>query len=189
MVLIAWKHDSRLVQGIPSGDLCLRIVGTARDGQVVRLAAPKCTIGSARGCTLRLHAAGVRPVHCVILRGVRGTVARCWSGGTRLNGRSFVDAPLVAGDRLAIGPIELEVLSSTAADAARDEPRARAMICESSPPQSRRPDDQRARVDRQRVRKLIAAVRGLQAENARLRERAELDNEASPNQAKPANLK
>jgi hypothetical protein len=122
MVPIAWKRDSRLVQGIPSGDLCLRIVGTARDGQIVRLAAPKCTIGSARGCTLRLLASGVRPVQCVILRGVRGTVARSWSGGTRLNGRGFVDAPLVAGDRLAIGPIELDVLSSTAVDAAHDEP-------------------------------------------------------------------
>jgi len=189
MVPIAWKRDARLVQGTPSGDLCLRIVGTARDGQMVRLAAPKCTIGSARGCTLRLHAAGVRPVQCVILRGARGTVARSWSGGTRLNGRSFVDAPLVAGDRLTIGPIELEVLSSTAADAARDVPCARAMICESNPPQSRRPDDQRARVERQRVRRLIAAMRDLQAENARLRARVELDGEASPNQAKPANSK
>jgi hypothetical protein len=116
-------------------------------------------------------------------------VARSWSGGTRLNGRCFVDAPLVAGDRLAIGPIELEVLSSTAADAARDEPHARAMNRESSPRQSRRPGGQRARVERQRVRRLIAAVRDLQAENARLRERVALDNEASPNQAKPANSK
>ncbi len=115
MVVLAKKHSSRLAQGQAVGALCLRIVGTARNGQIVRLAAPKCTIGSARGCTLRLVAAGVRPLHCVILCGSRGTIIRCWAADTRLNGHTFSDALLVVGDRLTIGPIELEVVASDAA--------------------------------------------------------------------------
>ncbi|MBI3839352.1 MAG: hypothetical protein HY288_15645 [Planctomycetia bacterium] len=113
MVVLAWKHSPELVQGPAPGDLSLRIVGTLRDGQIVRLSAPKCTIGSAKGCTLRLRCAGVQPLNCVILRGSRGTVVRSWSAKTRLNGRGFSDALLVAGDRLKVGPIELEVLPSS----------------------------------------------------------------------------
>lgn len=115
MVVLAWKHSNHLVQGRAPGDLSLRIVGTRRDGQIVRLSAPKCTIGSAEGCTLRLRCAGVQPLNCVILRGSRGTVARSWSARTRLNGHRFGDVLLAAGDRLQIGPIELEVLASSPA--------------------------------------------------------------------------
>ncbi len=115
MVVVAWKYSSRLTQGQASGDLCLRIVGTSHRGEVARLAAPKCTIGSAEGCSLRLRAAGVRPLHCVILRGLHGTVVRSWAPDTRLNGQPFNDAILMTGDRLGIGPIELEVVDGQAA--------------------------------------------------------------------------
>jgi hypothetical protein len=94
------------------GNLVLRILGTSHHGQVVRLHRPKCVIGSAPACTLRLRARGVRPVHCVILRGPAGTVIRRWSADTRLNGRAFTDARLSPGDRLDIGPIRLEVLDT-----------------------------------------------------------------------------
>ncbi len=50
-------------------------------------------------------------LHCLILRGARGLVARCWTPDARLNGQRFTDARLVAGDRLTLGPIELEVLA------------------------------------------------------------------------------
>ena len=113
MFVLTEKKTTSLVQGRAAGDLSLRIVGTLRDGQIVRLSAPKCTIGSAKGCTLRLRCAAVQPLHCVILRGSRGTVVRSWSARTRLNGQRFCDALLAAGDRLKIGPIELEVLSSS----------------------------------------------------------------------------
>ncbi|HEX3726361.1 MAG TPA: FHA domain-containing protein [Pirellulales bacterium] len=99
-----------LTQGTAVGPLCLRICGTARAGQVVQLAAPKCTVGSAVGCTLRLRCAGVRPVECVILRGEQGTAVRSWGPAARLNGQKFGDALIAPGDRLTIGPIELEVL-------------------------------------------------------------------------------
>lgn len=94
----------------PTGDLVLRICGTSRNGQVVRLRSPKCVIGSGPGCTFRLLARGVRRVHCLIVRGPAATVIRRWSADTLLNGRSFTDAPLRAGDRLSVGPLELEVL-------------------------------------------------------------------------------
>ena len=80
---------------------------------MIRLASTKCTIGSDVGCTLRLRAPGVDPLHCLILRGPRQTVIRRWSAATRLNDREFVDAPLNVGDRLGIGPLELEVVQGT----------------------------------------------------------------------------
>jgi hypothetical protein len=52
----------------------------------------------------------VRPVECVILRGEQGTAVRSWGPAARLNGQKFGDALIAPGDRLTIGPIELEVL-------------------------------------------------------------------------------
>lgn len=90
-----------------------RVVGSSRDGQELRLRSAKVTIGAAPGCTLRLRARGVQPVHCVVIRGRRATVVRAWSADTRLNGRAFQDACLRPGDRLTLGPIELEYIGST----------------------------------------------------------------------------
>lgn len=92
------------------GVLVLRCCGPSRVGQIVRLKSDKCTIGSNPGCTLRLRARGVKPLHCLILRGRAETVIRRWAADTRLNGQTFSDAPLLVGDRLGIGPIEFEVL-------------------------------------------------------------------------------
>ncbi len=96
-----------------TGELVLRICSPARRGQIVRLRSRKCTIGSARSCTLRLNARGVQPVHCLIMRGPGATIIRCWTPDTRINGRSFTDANLNVGDRLTIGPIEFEVLNTS----------------------------------------------------------------------------
>ncbi len=116
MVVVARRPAPPLVQGRAADDLSLKIVNTKRAGQLICLTSPKCTIGSGRGCTLRLRAAGVRPLHCILLRGMRGTVVRSWSPDTRLNGRAFSDAVLAMGDRLAIGPIELEVVPASQAE-------------------------------------------------------------------------
>src|SRR5271166_6292830 len=93
-----------------SGFLVLRVRGTTRDGQIVRLRSPKCTIGSGPNCTLRLRADQVGAVHCLILRGPDRTVVRRWSPDTRLNGRSFSESVLQAGDCLSVGAINLEVV-------------------------------------------------------------------------------
>ena len=98
-------------------ELVLRVCGTSRDGQVVRLKAPKCTVGAGADCTLRLKARGVQPLHCLILRGPAGMVVRRYADDTFLNGRPFTDAALTPGDHLRVGPVEFEVLpdSETAA--------------------------------------------------------------------------
>ena len=93
--------------GTPTGELVLKICGGEHDGRVLRLTAAKCLIGSAPGCTLRLRARGIRPVHALILRGPAGNVIRCWSNDTQLNDRAFTEALLELGDTIQIGPITL----------------------------------------------------------------------------------
>lgn len=111
MSVVSSERESPRLLGPAAGELVLRIRGPVRNGQVVRLASQKCTVGSASNCTLRLRLPGVREVHCVILRGATGTIVRRWSPDTRLNGAAFNDARLKIGDRLAIGPLEFEVLA------------------------------------------------------------------------------
>ncbi|MBN2216797.1 MAG: hypothetical protein JW719_05440 [Pirellulales bacterium] len=100
------NHDVQL------GPLVLRMSGHEWPERVIRLESPKCTIGSDRGCTLQLEVPGIHPVQCLIIRGRRRTVVRRWSPNTLLNGSAFVDAELRQGDRLEIGPIEMEVLEA-----------------------------------------------------------------------------
>ncbi len=97
------------------GQLVLRVRGTDRDGQLIRIRSPKCSVGAGSRCTLRLRAAGVGAVHCLILRGRDATIVRRWSLDTRLNGQAFTDAPLRCGDCLSVGRIELEVVNLGAA--------------------------------------------------------------------------
>jgi hypothetical protein len=92
------------------GDLVLRIRGTIRHGQLLRLHADKCTIGSGPRCTLRLRARGIRPLHCLIVRGACNAVVRRWHPDTRLNGQAFTESLLQSGDRLSVGPVEFEVV-------------------------------------------------------------------------------
>lgn len=115
MMTVALRSPKDSLLGTPTGELVLRIRGTARNGQEVRLKESRCTVGSAPGCTLRLVAKGVEPQHCVLLRGVRGTIVRRLAPDTRLNGRPFEDAPLKTGDVLGIGPLDFEVVTSPAA--------------------------------------------------------------------------
>ncbi len=79
-------------------------------GILLPLVAEKITIGGGQSCTLRLSDTDVRPLHCLVTRGPDGLVVRRWSDGTLLNGDVFSEAPLAVGDRLAIGPIELELV-------------------------------------------------------------------------------
>lgn len=100
------------VLGSALSDLVLRVRGTNHNGQVLRLRSPKCTIGSGPNCTLRLRGRGISQIHCLILRGPNATVIRRWSPDTRLNGRSFTEAQLSAGDLLNIGSLEFEIIAT-----------------------------------------------------------------------------
>ena len=93
-----------------TGDLVLQICGGEHDGRVLRISAAKCLVGSAVGCTLRLRARGIRPVHCLILRGPRGAVVRCWSPDAALNDRGFSESMLAEGDALQLGSVTLSVM-------------------------------------------------------------------------------
>ncbi|MCU0878859.1 MAG: hypothetical protein MUF06_13835 [Pirellulaceae bacterium] len=100
---------SRLL-GVPTNKLALRVVSKEHHGREFSLQGAKCSVGSARGCTLRLRGAGVGPLHCLILRGAGGTIVRRRSPRTLLNGAPFDDALLRPGDRLQVGPVELEIV-------------------------------------------------------------------------------
>lgn len=107
-LMVTASPDNPLANTQPLGELTLRYCGD--DQPEMRLRARKCTIGSGPQCTLRLRAAGVDAVHCMIVRGEQRTVIRNWSHGTRHNGRRFDDATLAVGDRLSFGPWQFEVV-------------------------------------------------------------------------------
>ncbi len=97
--------------GPPTAGLLLRVRGGEHDGRLICLQNRKCTIGSAPSCTLRLVSTDFHPCHCLIVRGRRGSVIRHWGGATFLNGNEFQDGWLAIGDRVGVGPIELEVVA------------------------------------------------------------------------------
>src|SRR5437763_1042887 len=94
-----------------SGVMTIRVRSSGHDERLVRIRSPKCTVGSAAGCTLRLRAAGVGPLQCWILRGAQGTIVRLLHGTATLNGSRFDEAPLSVGDRLQMGSVELEMVA------------------------------------------------------------------------------
>jgi hypothetical protein len=102
---------SKSLLGARAGEFVLRINAGPQAGRTIRLSSPKCTIGSAANCTLRLRGKGIDPVHCVVLHGERQTVVRHWAGDTFINDHRFEDQALRAGDRLAIGALEFQVVS------------------------------------------------------------------------------
>lgn len=90
--------------------LRMRIIGTGHNGQIISVQSAKVTIGSSRQCTVRLRSPHVAPMHCLILRGPNQCVVRRWTENTCLNHATFEDSPLRPGDRLTVGPIEMEIL-------------------------------------------------------------------------------
>lgn len=108
MIVMAYRNS--FPSNTVTGELVLRIHGSRRNGQIVRIRSAKCLVGSDPSCDLRLRSRYVAPLHCLILRGPGGTVVRSWSRDTRINGLAFDDARLGEGDFLSIGPINFEVL-------------------------------------------------------------------------------
>jgi chromosome segregation ATPase len=74
-------------------------------GARVPLRLPVTVIGSGPGCDVRLTAAGVGPVHCVVVVTPAGPAVRSlFPGATRVNGRPTAAALLSHDDELAVGP-------------------------------------------------------------------------------------
>ncbi len=81
------------------------------NGQLVELPLGKTMIGTSPRCNLRVEQPGVQPLHCLIVHGPQGLRVRRWAEDTQLNGMPFDDAPLIAGDLLTLGDVELELVS------------------------------------------------------------------------------
>src|SRR5262245_57836553 len=107
---------SGMLLGSPRGPLAVRVSGGRRQSQVVSLRSSKITVGSSPVCTFRLRGAGIKPLHCVILRGASRTVVRRFDADTLLNETAFDEAPLSAGDSLAVGPVKLEIIQGAGPD-------------------------------------------------------------------------
>lgn len=171
--------DVRMPQTTPpSGELALRIRGGDYHGRVVRIRASQCTVGSAPDCTLRLSGAGIRPLHCIILRSDEGAAVRRWSPDTQLNGRAFSDALLMPGDRLSVGPIDLEVLddadlspsrrSETAASTVPVAELAQEVVSQLRRDLRRDKSSRKSKDERRRLRQSQRRIKSLEAELERL---------------------
>jgi hypothetical protein len=93
----------------PAGELVIqngRLQGTRQ-----ALGVPLTCIGQGPACDLRLSADGVGSVHCLIVHGPGGFVARDLGGpgGMLVNGEPVGSAPLHDGDLLAVGPVQMKV--------------------------------------------------------------------------------
>ena len=102
------------------GFLKFRVQGPGCQGRIVQIRSSKCTIGSAAGCTLRLHSPHVPRLACWIVRGTEKIAARRFEGALTVNGAAFELVELKPGDRLLVGNIELELLPSGPAEDTTD---------------------------------------------------------------------
>ncbi|RCS49346.1 hypothetical protein DTL42_12495 [Bremerella cremea] len=104
------QHKASKLLGQATAPLVLKVEGTERDGQVIRVHSPKCLVGSGVDCQLRLVAADIMPKHCVIYRGESGMIVKSWTRDTRINGSTISEAWLRIGDHLSLGSLSFEVL-------------------------------------------------------------------------------
>jgi type III secretion system (T3SS) inner membrane Yop/YscD-like protein len=100
----------------PERRVQIRLLGGARDQELIPLAIGNHSVGSGPKCSVRLRETGVGPMHCLIVRDDEGVRVSRWSSETLLNGRPFKEAPLTGGDCLSIGPIDLEIIAPAHAD-------------------------------------------------------------------------
>jgi hypothetical protein len=152
---------------VAAGPLQLRVHGTRHDGRLVELNAQKCAVGASRQATLRLASPALEPIEVLIVRGQHSTVAKAWSPTARLNGRRFDTATIGPGDRLAIGPLELEVVACPPPAGLPESPPAPPRFTELIPARAPRPSNAalpRSGSDRQRSRRLLAALRAARQE-------------------------
>src|SRR5690349_19190406 len=107
MLLLDRQKDATSREPMAAGRIQLRM---RSDGQLFDLAEAKTTIGSSQRCNVRLEQAGVQPLHCLIVHSADGLRIRSWATTAKLNGESFLEAPLAAGDCFTVGPVEFEVV-------------------------------------------------------------------------------
>ena len=116
------NFDPSQLLGEPLGKLVLEIDKGDGRARTFHMSGAKCAIGSDERCEIRLKGTGVRPVHCVILRGDDRTIVRRWAGNTWLNGRTFNDTTLHQGDELRLGNLCIRVVEDERAARADFQP-------------------------------------------------------------------
>jgi predicted nucleic acid-binding Zn-ribbon protein len=86
----------------------LRLRRAGAPDKLFELSGGKCTIGSSPRCHVCLPAAEAQPLQCLLSLEAGAAFATKWASGVLLNGQSFAKAAFGAGDRLSIGPWEIE---------------------------------------------------------------------------------
>jgi predicted nucleic acid-binding Zn-ribbon protein len=90
------------------GPVRLRLRRAGADDKWFELTGGKCTIGSSPRCHVCLPAAEAQPLQCLLSLEAGAAFATKWASGVLLNGKAFAKAAFEAGDRLSIGPWEIE---------------------------------------------------------------------------------
>src|SRR4051812_48301388 len=96
---------------LPAGRIQLRL---RANGELRELPLGKATIGSSPRCNVRIEQPGVQPLHCLVVAAGECLRVRSWSANTTLNGVPFEESPLVVGDCLSLGTVELDVIDPSA---------------------------------------------------------------------------
>jgi hypothetical protein len=117
MTTLTAPDEPRPATAPPAGPR-LRLRRAGRPERVVEVREGKCSIGSSPRCQVQLPAGEAQPLQCLVtLEAGAATVTR-WAAGVLFNGREFSKHALRAGDRLSIGPWELEWQSGAASGTA-----------------------------------------------------------------------
>lgn len=98
----------------------LRLHGGTEDERLIAIPPGKHSVGSGPRCQIRLDAAGVAAMECLLVRDAAGLRVRRWSDKTLVNGQPLEEANLVAGDLLTVGPVEIEIVGPEAGECASE---------------------------------------------------------------------
>ena len=101
----------------------LKVVSGSRSGLVIPITIPQFMIGRAEDCQLKPRSELIRRYHCAILSAPSYGAVRDWGSknGVYVNGeRIGVEQELKNGDKLAIGPLEFQVVLTS--DAPKPQP-------------------------------------------------------------------
>lgn len=108
MTTLTAPEDHRDLETAEPGAPRLRLRRAGRDEQIYPLEPGRWTIGSSARCNVRLPASEAQPLQCLITLEWGEAIVTRWAAGVLLNGREFSKTPFKFGDRLTIGPWEVE---------------------------------------------------------------------------------
>lgn len=90
----------------------LKIHGPAED-RTIDLRWGKSSLGSSEGCDIRIAQPGVAPVHCLLMLSPGCAWVYRWATELQLNGESITCSPIIPGDILSVGPVNVELVDTS----------------------------------------------------------------------------